>query len=283
MKKSQEELNTYRELRQKLEKELNTYKEMTKSVEGELFLLGILEKGAVIGNEGELFTENREVFKELLAHYQSETNAAWKEADDWSVKQVFPERHKKQEEMLKTGFVPYLDKEQRVGDLACANGEWSFYIAEYAGWVDGFEYSEHMVKTARENACREGISNVTFLQTDACRMQLEHSYDNFMMMGLLTCIYDEEDAETIVDKVAGAIKSNGRLVTKDTLNALGEDVMYAYNTGSRYTAAYWSWEKYYGWFIKSGFKLEREYVLDEVEINGMNFVSRGAIWVKCGS
>lgn len=82
MKKSQEELNTYRELRQKLEKELNTYKEMTKSVEGELFLLGILEKGAVIGNEGELFTENREVFKELLAHYQSETNAAWKEADD---------------------------------------------------------------------------------------------------------------------------------------------------------------------------------------------------------
>ena len=37
MKKSQEELNTYRELRQKLEKELNTYKEMTKSVEGELF------------------------------------------------------------------------------------------------------------------------------------------------------------------------------------------------------------------------------------------------------
>ena len=283
MKKSQEELNTYRELRQKLERELNTYKEMTKSVEGELFLLGILEKGAVIGNEGELLTESREVFKELLSHYQSETNAAWKEADDWSVKQMFPERHKKQEEMLKTGFVPYLDKEQRVGDLACANGEWSFYIAEHAGWVDGFEYSEHMVKTPNEKIDRGGVRNVSFMQADACRMQFEHSYDNFMMMGLLTYIYDEEDAETIVDKVAGAIKNNGHLVTKDTLNVLGEDVMYVYNTGSRYTAVYWSWEKYYGWFIKSGFKLEREYVLDEVEINGMNFVSRGAIWVKCGS
>ena len=63
MKKSQEELNTYRELRQKLERELNTYKEMTKSVEGELFLLGILEKGAVIGNEGELLTERERSLK----------------------------------------------------------------------------------------------------------------------------------------------------------------------------------------------------------------------------
>lgn len=142
MKKSQEELNAYKTLR--------------KELEGELFLLGMLEKGAVIGNEGELFTENREVFQELLTHYQSETNATWKEATDWSVEQVFPKRHKKQEEMLKTGFLPYLDKDQRVGDLACANGEWSLYIANYAGWVDGFEYSEKMVETARARAYRGG-------------------------------------------------------------------------------------------------------------------------------
>lgn len=124
---------------------------------------------------------------------------------------------------------------------------------------------------------------MTFSHADACRMKFEHIYDNFMMMGLLTCIYDEEDAETIAGKVAGAIRDNGRLVTKDTLNAVGEDVMYLYNTNNRYTAVYWSQEKYYGWFKKNGLKLEREYVLDEVEINGMNFVSKGAIWVKSGS
>lgn len=266
MKKSQEELNTYKELR--------------KELEGELFLLSVLERGAVTGKEGEVFTESRDVFEELLTHYQAETNVTWKEENDYSTKQVFPERYRKQEEMLKTGFVPYLDKSQRVADLACANGEWSMYIADYVNRVDGFEYSGNMVESAREKAYRGGVSNVDFMQADACRMQFEHIYDNFMMMGLLTCIYDETDTERIVGNVAGALKNNGHLVTKDTMNAAGEDVVYLYNTGSRYTAAYWSWEKYCGWFHKNGLKPEREYILDEVEISGMKFVSRGAIWVK---
>lgn len=83
-------------------------------------------------------------------------------------------------------FITYLDKSQKIGDLACKNGNGTRYVAQYVGKIDGFEYSESMVQTARKVAEKQGIENILFYQADACELELECAYDNFMMMGLMT-------------------------------------------------------------------------------------------------
>lgn len=114
------------------------------------------------------------------------------------------------------------------------------YVAQYVGKADGFEYAESMVQTARKAAREEGIENVSFYQADACELELECCYDNFMMLRLLTYINKSSTAERIVKNVANALKSGGRLVIKDTLNMEDEEVVYLYNRLSNYQASYWS-------------------------------------------
>lgn len=70
------------------------------------------------------------------------------------------------------------------------------------------------------------------------------------------------------------------MVTKDTLNTSGKDVLYLFNSLSGYQAAYYSQEKYYEFFNKAGFELENEELLDEVAQDGFTFISRGAVWIK---
>lgn len=101
-----------------------------------------------------------------------------------------------------------------------------------------------------------------------------------MMMGLLTCIFEDQDAQNIVRKVYQAIAKGGRLIVKDTVNAAGEDVIYLYNFSSRYDAAYRSKEQYYKLFEQAGFVLERDTVFHEVDKTGLIFKSVGVIWKK---
>lgn len=169
---------------------------------------------------------------------------------------------------------------QNVCDLASANGDWSFLIADKVSHIDGYEYASGMVETAREKAKQLGVSNVTFQQADAIQLQFEKQYDNFMMMGLLTCIEKESDAEHIVRKVHDAMKPGARLVVKDTLNQVGEDVVYKYHMINRYTAIYRSKEKYYDLYLKNGFELQNDVVLDVKEIEDLTFSSVACVWIK---
>lgn len=259
----------------KSEMELQSYKKAREELENEIFFLSLMEEGAVFNDKGDIFTESRELYNKILEKYQAKPLSFWKGQKDWSVGSMFLERYKNQQDMVKNYFMPYLDKSQRVGDLASANGEWSLRLSEYAGQIDGFEYSEDMVTTAKQKAKKLGIKNVSFEQADACSLKLEYLYDNFMMMGLLTCIIEDADAKRIVNNVASALKSGARLIVKDTLNIVGEDVIYIYSMQSGYQGIYRSKEKYCGFFEEAGLVLEHEEVLNEVNESGITFVSWG--------
>lgn len=244
------------------------------------FIYRILQEGAILGNYNAIYTEKKALFDIIVNEFQVKENISWRKEKDWSLKDIYPERYQKQKAMLEKNFIPHLNKQQKIGDLASANGEWSIFISEFAEQVDGYEYSANMVKTAKKKVKHMGIKNISFYQADARKLKFDRAYDNFMMLGLITYICEPTDVELIINNVANSIIGGGHLVTKDTLNTSGKDVLYLFNSLSGYQAAYYSQEKYYEFFNKAGFELENEELLDEVAQDGFTFISRGAVWIK---
>lgn len=267
--------------------EIEAQQEMLAQFKEQAFLISFLWEGGKISFEtGSMFTEDREQLYKLKERYASRESGAteyWKQQDSWSLRNLeMEQRWKKQKEMLEDGFIPYLDKNQIICDFACAIGEWSLYVADYVGAVEGFDCSEKMIETAKQNAEKAGIKNVCFRQADANQLALGTIYDNFMLLGLLIYIDKEEDAVKILKTVAEHMKTGARLVTKDTLNLAEEQVVYIYNKHTGYQAAYWSQERYYRFYEEAGFSLEKEYLLEApVYYDGVvPVISRGAVWKK---
>ncbi len=246
------------------------------------FLREIMKDGAVLGEYGAIYTDNRDVLEKIMREYPIEQNSYWKGQKDWSLSNVFSERYKKQKKMVDELFLPLLRKDQIVADVASANGEWALYISDYVKRVDGYEFSKRMVKTAKRRAKEQQKQNkAVFYHADACKVEYTEKYDHFMMMGLLTCFWDPKDIGEILKRAASAIKTGGYMVTKDTLSTReGGGMVYLYNCLTGYQAAYHTQEAYYAYFEEAGFKLEKEVLLDELETDGMPFISRGAIWKK---
>ena len=61
------------------------------------------------------------------------------------------------------------------------------------------------------------INNIEFVQADAITLKFDRQYDNFMMLGLLTYINNEEEAEHIIRNVYEALKQGARLIVRDSL------------------------------------------------------------------
>lgn len=265
----------------KTEQELAGIRKLKKELTEELWYLEILERGGVIGKECDIYTDQLDEFKRIKKKYTDLTyNEYWSNQQNWSLSSLYPERYKNQQEFFEQYFIPLLDQTQYVCDLASANGEWSMKVAPYVNAIDGFEYASGMVEFANKEAEKKGILNARFYQADACALQFDKLYDNFMMMGLLTCIFDDSDALNIVRKVYQAIRKGGHLIVKDSMNVAGEDVIYLYNFLSRYDAIYRSKEQYYKLFEQAGFVMERDTVFHEVDKAGLAFESVGVIWKK---
>lgn len=175
-----------------------------------------------------------------------------------------------------------MDKKQIVCDLASADGSWSFKIADKVKMVEGFEYSKKIVDAANSKAKENEIQNVCFYHADARKINLiPDKYDNIMMMGLLTCIMNTNEARLIVRKVYDALKYGGYIITKDTLNFEQYDQIYLHNMLSNYDAIYRSKQNYYAMFEGIGFQLVGDILLEEVKVDKLQFGSMAQIWKKC--
>ena len=206
----------------------------------------------------------------------------WQDQTAWNVNTVSSQRYQNQKEFFEKNFVNHLDKKQIVCDLASADGSWSFKIADKVKMVEGFEYSKKMVDAANSKAKENEIQNVCFYHADARKINLiPDKYDNIMMMGLLTCIMNTNEARLIVRKVYDALKYGGYIITKDTLNFEQYDQIYLHNMLSNYDAIYRSKQNYYAMFEGIGFQLVGDILLEEVKVDKLQFGSMAQIWKKC--
>lgn len=194
----------------------------------------------------------------------------WGEAKGWVYSDFYPERA----EIIN----------DCVAEVACATGSLTLKTAKYVAHIDGFEYSQFMVDQAREEAKRLGITNVSFTQFDATKQKLQKCYDAISVLGLFTCLLEDDVVEKIVENMSNSIKTDGYLLLKDSYHETsGEKALlpiYCYNYNSGYKAVYRSKTAFFKLMEKYGFHLEKEAYLTHDENYPFNYCSVISAWKK---
>lgn len=137
MKKTMEQLEAYRIVRQELQNTLSGDAKKDCQIYKDLWYLDFMEKGGIISEDGGFLTDSEELIKKVKTRYQNDSMTAWwTKQKNWTVKNgvngFLDEQIKK---WLEEMYLPYIDETQIVGDLACASGQWSFLIAKKAKQV----------------------------------------------------------------------------------------------------------------------------------------------------
>ena len=206
-------------------------------------------------------------------------------SDYWINKEEFvslnevPMNAIKQMDFLKNHFIPNIEKEDILCDYACASGEWGRFLSDYACSIDGFDISESMIDKARQRAHEANLRNLSYYCLDAEKGLLEKKYDHFLMMGLLTCIESDNDASSIIQIVADALKKGGVVVTRDTLCTSGNKI-YFYKGETNYYGIYRSIDDYKRLFEVNGLCVEIEEVFSEYHQTPIAVGSHGFLFRK---
>lgn len=102
-------------------------------------------------------------------------------------------------------------KEERVLDLGCGWGTFTFAVAPTVREVVGVDFSRKAVDLCRDEAERRSLGNVRFLRTDAADTGLEaESFDLIIAADLLEHLYPDQ-TEDVLDECRRVLKRGGRL------------------------------------------------------------------------
>lgn len=237
--------------------------------------------GGLIDTHDSSYWWNKEHFNKIAA---LKSRDFWGETRDWIYSDLFPERSEIMHDFIKENFWLYLNENDCVAEVACATGSLTLKTAKYVAHIDGFEYSQFMVKQAREEAQRLGITNASFTQFDATKQKLQKCYDAISVLGLFTCLLEDDVVEKIVQNMGDSIKAGGYLLLKDSYHETsGEKELlpiYCYNYHSGYKAIYRSKKAFFKLMDKYGFHLEKETNLTHDENYPFNYCSIISAWKK---
>ena len=231
----------------------------------------------------EIYTKEQGTYERLLRKY-SYRKDVWKEywdsQDIWSIKNYFPKTFDKEKKLIIDDFLTLYKEKPDLMDIGCASGDWTLMVAPYCGKVCGYEYSQKMVDTAKREAQKRGVENVEFFQADATSMKLNCFFDGGMILGMLMYLDDADKIAQVLKNVYSHLKPGAFLCTRDSINNEGQDVLYLLNIRTGYTGFYWSKEVYYEQFLKAGFVMKKEVILENVTSRQLNFIHIGNIWQK---
>ena len=193
--------------------------------------------------------------KKKEAEVQKIANSYWEASKNSYI--GAEELYIKQEEVLLRLFAPKISKNDRILDIGCSNGRFTFLINKQCRSVDAFDLSPHLIRQAEEQAKKADITNIEFAVRDIRHLQTEKTYDHIMCMGVFTAIPDEQIVKEAVLKLPKILKKNGYLVLKDSL-ASSDSQVYVNND---YAAKYRNELEYKALFEQLGFRVESEEIL----------------------
>lgn len=240
----------------------------------------IKQMGGLMGDYGFTYWWRLEDFNEIVSQ---DNRDFWGMKKDFQYQISFPDRYDSMFSFIKDYFWMRLNPKDHVAEIACASGETVFGTAKYVEWVDGYEYSEFMVKKAREKAEQLGIKNVSFDQFDVTKQELNKSYDAITVLGLFTCIFDDKVVEGALKNVKDCLKLGGYLLLKDSYHEEGDrwDPVYCYNFNSGYQAIYRSKRAFFKLMREVGFTMEKEaYLAHRGEDDPFEYCSVISLWRK---
>ena len=176
----------------------------------------------------------------------------WIKQSSWQLSKTLPQRALEQIKFLKKEFIPKLLPTDIVCDLACACGDFAFVIAPHVNHVDGYDFSEKMLETAKGTAKNLGVANVSFEYANALTFQPRKNYDAYMILGLFTYFSNDKDVLKTLKEIHASLKSGGYIVIKDSLTTRKENLFFEDND---YAAIYRNINNYLKMYEQVGFEL----------------------------
>lgn len=161
----------------------------------------------------------------------------------------------------------YLPSRGRVLDIGCGFGLFSLYYASVAPGLElrGLDLNPGRIAMARRAAVRLGLANVTYEVADARDYRSDGDYDAAYMLDIVHHV-EEENVRPLLEQLAKAVRSGGRLIIKDvdTRPAYKRWFTHALDRlmDPRTPVRYWPAEEFHSLLEDVGFTVHRHLMVD---------------------
>ena len=106
----------------------------------------------------------------------------------------------------------YLSAHDKVLELGCGTGSTALELARSVDHITASDLSGNMLQVGRERAAEQGVTNVSFVQSDVLGKALgDGPYDAVMAFNLIHLL---EDPKAAVRRVSGLLKPGGLFISK---------------------------------------------------------------------
>lgn len=136
----------------------------------------------------------------------------WSSRHSWSFKNMLADRFNRHVDFIEKNFLNKVEsylKDMTICDLASASGDYSFLLADRVKHIDGYDLSPLMIEKANNYAKNNNIKNVSFYTANAIDLNFTKKYDAFMVHGLFTFVFDNNDVDKCIKKIYTAL-ADGR-------------------------------------------------------------------------
>lgn len=207
-----------------------------------------------------LFT-NSIAFIESVSEIGKDFSKYWRGEYLWQIENISESIKNNQENMLYSLFVPLLKPTDVMCEMACGWGMYSETLAKYVKHIDGIDYSAFQINVAKDNAKKNGITNIDYYVADARDYCFDKEYNAFVLMALLMYIQNDEAAAAILKKVYNAMSPGGYIFVKDSLIEMEESKVYGFDLIDSYTGCYRKISDYEKLYTDIGFKIIEKRIL----------------------
>jgi len=107
-----------------------------------------------------------------------------------------------------------IDGSDRILDLGCGTGSWSFYFAGRAGFIVGVDYCEPMIEKAKAQARKDGFENISFKQSEVCEYRANTTFTIVFISGLILYL-DDQSLSKLLKNVRGCTGPKARLFLRE--------------------------------------------------------------------
>lgn len=131
--------------------------------------------------------------------------------------------YRQEAEWLHFRRIAPLRKNMRVLELGCGAGRWALRIAPFVNKVVGVDFSEEMIKLAREKQRELGLQNVEFCVSAIQDVHSETTFDLVYLSGLTQHVTDSQLRQTL-GNMQTMLASNGILIDRTSVNTGAREV-----------------------------------------------------------
>ena len=142
------------------------------------------------------------------------------------------------------------NKNQKVLDVGCGDGRFTFQLAHSCGAVDAFDLSPELIKAAQLCAKKNNINNTNFFVNDLENMKIDQFYDIIACMGVLVTVTDDALVESTINKFIKMTNNNAFLLVKESVMEYGQRTQVEAKDG--YIATYRNDDIYQGYYKNNG-------------------------------